>query len=59
MATKLEIEKTAKQAVKKIWADLNDRSGIHLDSLDGDIQKEIRATMAKIIATEFSGLETK
>lgn len=43
----------ARKAVKRIMADLSDRSGFELDALDEDIQNEIRQKWIDIIEAEI------
>lgn len=49
------IEKTAKTIVKKIVADLCDRGGLQneWDSIDADIQKEIKDKWMEIVMSEM------
>lgn len=42
-------QQIASQIVKAIETDLNDRSGLHLDSLDIEIQREIRTTWRNLV----------
>ena len=46
----------AKRIVEKIIEDLNDRSGVGIDSLDDDIQEEIKDSWIKIVEKELSNV---
>lgn len=54
--TTKEIDRAAKRAVTRIWENLDDRRGFNLDSIDDEIQKEIRAELVEIIAAEIASL---
>lgn len=53
MATKRKPDKHDR-AIKALEADLNDRRGLHLDSLDNEVRREIFAKWRKIL-TEIYG----
>lgn len=46
----------SKKIVERIIEDLNDRSGIGIDSLDDDIQEEIKESWIKIVEEELSNV---
>lgn len=50
------IAKKAKRAAKAVFADLSDRRGFRqaLDECDADVIKEIKTTIADIIAKEMA-----
>ena len=60
MATAIQI-KAARKAVKAIIDDLSDRRGLRQEweGIDEDIQLEIKAEWAKMIAKEFDALMPK
>ena len=52
-----ERRKAYRAIIRRIVYDLNDRRGLHIDSLDSAVQKQIREEWYAIVADEMKKLE--